>query len=196
LTGIVSDTGSFQHANTTPKSLTVAAQLVALGAKQQDIIKYLFKTKSYETLKLWGQVLSNLQYVEPLRLVWAGVSHADIGASGATVEGLTGLIDELMTSVPGADVIILLSEREPRVVYGSIRAARGVNAMEVASLLGGGGHPGAAGFKLADMDIQEASRLVLEKVATYQQSRGSTSSPSPQQTMEEKPAPEAHNVVA
>jgi phosphoesterase RecJ-like protein len=42
LTGIIVDTGSFQNANTTPKSFTVAAQLVAAGAHQQEIIKWLF----------------------------------------------------------------------------------------------------------------------------------------------------------
>ncbi|MBI4022639.1 DHH family phosphoesterase, partial [Candidatus Berkelbacteria bacterium] len=35
LTGITTDTGSFQNTNTTPKSFTVAAQLVAAGARQQ-----------------------------------------------------------------------------------------------------------------------------------------------------------------
>ena len=35
LTGIITDTGSFQNANTTPKALTVAAQLVAAGGRQQ-----------------------------------------------------------------------------------------------------------------------------------------------------------------
>ena len=56
LTGIIADTGSFQNANTTPKSLTVAAQLVGFGAQQQEIIRHLFKTKSLAQLKLWGQV--------------------------------------------------------------------------------------------------------------------------------------------
>ena len=45
LTGMIADTGSFQHPNTTPKALTVAAQMVGFGARQQEIIKHLFKTK-------------------------------------------------------------------------------------------------------------------------------------------------------
>ena len=45
LTGLIYDTSSFQNINTTPKSLTVAAQLVAAGARQQEIIKNLYKTK-------------------------------------------------------------------------------------------------------------------------------------------------------
>jgi bifunctional oligoribonuclease and PAP phosphatase NrnA len=192
LTGIVSDTGSFQHSNTTPKSLTVAAQLVAVGAKQQEIIKHLFKTKPFATLKLWGQVLSNLQFEPELKLVWAGVSLADIQATGSDNDGLTGLIDELMTSVPGADIVLLLSEREPRVISGSLRTTRGVNAMEIASLLGGGGHAGAAGFRLPDMDIAEAIALVREKVSGYRAvGQDQPASFSPATEPLEKPAVEA-----
>ena len=41
LTGITDNTNSFQNALTTPKSLTVAAQLIAMGADQQTIVRYL-----------------------------------------------------------------------------------------------------------------------------------------------------------
>ncbi|OGB73587.1 hypothetical protein A3K24_01940 [candidate division Kazan bacterium RIFCSPHIGHO2_01_FULL_44_14] len=171
LTGIISDTGSFQNANTTPKSLTVAAQLVGFGARQQEIIKHLFKTKPLSQLKLWGQVLSRIQFDMTTKLAWATVTPEDLISTGASSEEASGLIDELMTSIPGADIVLLLSEKEARVVSGSIRTAKGVDAMEVAGLFGGGGHPGAAGFKLLDMTISEAEPIVLEKVREYQTRR-------------------------
>lgn len=190
LTGIISDTGSFQHSNTTPKSLTVAAQMVGFGARQQDIIRQLFKTKEYSTLKLWGQVLSSLQYDPSYHLVWATATYADVQSAGASNEAFTGLIDELMTSVPGAEVVMLITEREPRVISGSIRTVPGVNAAQIAELFGGGGHPGAAGIKLLDMSLAEALPLILEKVKGYQAQRIQSPAPSPQV---EKPAPEAQD---
>ena len=45
LAGIITDTGSFQHANTSPKSMEVSAELLDLGARQQEIIKNIYKTK-------------------------------------------------------------------------------------------------------------------------------------------------------
>ncbi len=188
LTGIISDTGSFQHSNTTPKSLTVAAQMVGFGARQQDIIKHLFKTKAFSTLKLWGQILTNLQFDPINRLVWATATYADLSATETTPEAFSGLIDELMTSVPGAEIVMLITEREPRVVSGSIRTSRGINASEIAERLGGGGHPGAAGFKLMDMSLTEALPLILEKVRGYQAAR--LGQVAPTQT---EPAPEAQN---
>lgn len=171
LTGIISDTGSFQHANTTPKSLTVAAQMVAFGARQQEIIKHLFKTKQLTTLKLWGQVLSRLQFDPQTKFAWATATFKDLEATGASKEDFTGLIDELMTSIPGAEVVLLLTEREPGMVYGSIRTAQGVDAAAIAGLLGGGGHPGAAAFQLLDMSLDQAQPVVLEKVTGFQAAR-------------------------
>lgn len=197
LTGIISDTGSFQHANTTPKSLTVAAQMVGYGARQQDIIRQLFKTKEYSTLKLWGQVLANLEYDPTHKLVWATATYLDIESTGATAESFTGLIDELMTSVPGAEVVMLITEREPKSIYGSIRTARGVSSAEIAELFGGGGHPGAAGFKLLDMTLSEALPLILSKTREYQVKRlgGQVTPPTPQLVPEpQKPAPEAQDL--
>ena len=168
LTGIISDTGSFQHSNTTPKSLTIAAQMVGFGARQQEIIKNLFKTKSLTTLKLWGKILSDIKFDEIHKVSWSVVPIAYFIETGAAREETGGVIDELMTSVPGADIIVLLSEKEPREISGSIRTKKGVDAAEIAGLFGGGGHPGAAGFKLLDMDPQVAAEVVINKIKEYQ----------------------------
>jgi len=45
LTGIMSGTEGFTLANTTAKSLTIAAQMMSAGAMQQDIVKVLFSNK-------------------------------------------------------------------------------------------------------------------------------------------------------
>jgi len=167
LTGIISDTGSFQHANTTPKSLTVAAQMVGYGARQQEIIKHLFKTKPLASLKLWGRILSNIQFDNRLKLVWATVDYTTLQSMGVTGQDIGGLIDELMTSVPGSDIVVLLSEREPTLVSGSIRTSKQVDASVLAGILGGGGHPGAAGFKLSNTNIPGATEQLIAAVSRY-----------------------------
>ncbi|MFH0905547.1 MAG: DHH family phosphoesterase [bacterium] len=171
LAGIISDTGSFQNFNTTPKSLTVAAQMVGHGARQQEIIRHLFKTKALSTLKLWGQVLARLNFDPTHKLVWSTADLSDLASTGATKEDFTGLIDSLMTSVPGADVVLLLTEREPGQVYGSIRTAKGVDAAELARLFGGGGHPGAAAFQMLDVALEQAKPMVIGKFTEYQAKR-------------------------
>ncbi|MFA5270032.1 MAG: DHHA1 domain-containing protein [Patescibacteria group bacterium] len=182
LTGIINDTGSFQHANTTPKSLTIAAQMVGFGARHQEIIQYLFKTKAFTTLKLWGRILTNVQHDPISRLVWSSASLSDITETEATGEQISGIIDELMTSVPEADIVVLLSERDPQVVSGSIRTKKGVDAADIAKMFGGGGHHGAAGFKLLDSGIPEAAATVVAKIKEYQAKRLSGATQIPEES--------------
>jgi len=96
LTGIITDTNSFQNNNTTPKSLTVAAQLVAFGARQQDIIKYIYKTKPLSTLRLWGRALSNLRDERGDHFVWTQIYKKDYLECVAAETESSGVIDELL----------------------------------------------------------------------------------------------------
>ena len=77
LTGIITDTGSFQNANTTPKSFAVAAQLISYGARQQEIIQHIYKTKQLSQLKLWGRILSKIQTDDSHKIVWSVVTQQD-----------------------------------------------------------------------------------------------------------------------
>lgn len=154
LTGILTDTNSFQNINTTPKSLTVAAQLVAAGARQQEIVEKVFRTKKLVTLKLWGKALSNLREESDHKFIWASLSEEDARSVGAENTSTNGLIDELLKTAVGMDFALLLKERD-----GTIRAnVRSINpatdVAAIAALFGGGGHIAAAGFavegRLAD----------------------------------------------
>src|SRR6202042_3084276 len=50
LAGIISKTHSFQHVLTTPKAFLKASELVALGGRQQEVVKHIYKTKSLPLL--------------------------------------------------------------------------------------------------------------------------------------------------
>ena len=168
LTGIITDTGSFQNANTTPKSLTVAAQLVAAGARQQEIIRHIFKTKPLSTLKLWGKVLESVQEDLEHRFVWAKVKHDDFVATGATETEISGVIDELLKSAPNIDFVLLLSERQEG-LHGSLRAiGQGVDVSAIAKIFGGGGHEAAAAFQLPTSTLALHEEEILAKLRNFQ----------------------------
>ena len=149
LTGIITDTGSFQNPNTTPRSFEVAADLIDFGARQQEIIRHIFKTKSLETLKLWGRVLSKIQTDPISRLVWSTVSKEDLEETNSESSDTEGIIDELLSTAPGAEIVILIKQREDGIVSGSIRTSSPtISAARFAAEFGGGGHNQAAGFKI------------------------------------------------
>ena len=168
LVGIVTDTGSFQHSNTTPEAFEVAADLLERGARQQEIIKHIFKTKSLATLKLWGRVLSKIQYEPSLRLVYSTITLADLAETGATPDDTGGIIDELMSNAPGAEVVMLLKEKEPGFVSGSFRApGQLADVSAIAQSMNGGGHKKAAGFRIKQKTMEEALQLAKQNVAAY-----------------------------
>lgn len=169
LTGLITDTGSFQNANTTPKSLTVSAQLAAAGGRQQEIIQHVYKTKPLSTLKLWGRALTRLQYDPQARLVWSSLSAKDFGDTGGTTSAAKEVIDALMSSAPDAEIVLLLRESEGK-VDGSVRTAKGVDATKVVGFWNGGGHTGAAGFDVAGT-LAEVEPKVVEQIRQWQLER-------------------------
>jgi phosphoesterase RecJ-like protein len=172
LTGIITDTGSFQNANTTPKSFEVASQLVAYGARQQEIIHYIYKTKQLSQLKLWGRILSKIQIDERHKMVWSVVTQRDFRDTGSSEEEIGDVIDELMTNAPGAEVFLLLKELQNGTIGGSLRTSKAVvDASFIASQFGGGGHTQAAGFRIDNMDMHQAEYKVVETIKNYQNKR-------------------------
>lgn len=167
LTGLIYDTSSFQNVNTTPKSLTVAAQLVAAGGAQQEIVKNLYKTKTLETLKLWGMILSSVKEDKMHRFLWSSVSAADIEHAGADESALAGVLDDLLKSASDVDFALLISERDGQ-VQGSLRSvAKGFNVAEIADLFGGGGHEAASAFRI-DGTLKEKEDDILSKIRNFQ----------------------------
>jgi len=168
LVGIITDTGSFQHSNTSPEAFEVAAELLDRGARQQEIIKHVFKTKSLATLKLWGRVLSQIKYKPELKLVYSTISLQDLEETGTTPDDSGGIIDELMTHAPDAEVVMLLKEKEPGFVSGSLRApGKLADVSEIAQKLGGGGHKKAAGFRISGKSIDDALAGAVDVISAY-----------------------------
>lgn len=168
LTGIITDTGSFQNSNTTPKSFTVAAQLIAAGARQQEIINNIFKTKSLSTLKLWGKALSRLKEEKDSRFVWSKITAPDFVEANAGEDETSGVIDELLKTVPDIDFALLLSEKKGG-VHGSIRGVKkDANVAEIAKLFGGGGHEAAAAFQILNTSLAQNEAMIIEKIKNYQ----------------------------
>ncbi len=172
LAGIITDTGSFQNANTTPKAFKAAANLIRLGARQQEIIQHVFKTKRLSTLRLWGRILTNLKVDQKHRFVWSTIARKDFDDTNSSDEETGSIIDELLTNAPGTEVVLILKERNDGLVSGSVRTTTAaVDSSEIAGLFGGGGHVQAAGFRMRNTGFAEIEKMVTAKIQAYQQQR-------------------------
>ncbi|MBT3865260.1 bifunctional oligoribonuclease/PAP phosphatase NrnA [Candidatus Peregrinibacteria bacterium] len=172
LTGIITDTGSFQNANTTPKAFAHAAQLIAYGARQQEIIQHIYKTKQLSQLKLWGRLLSKIQTDDKYKIVWSTVTRQDFKETQSKEEETGDIIDELMTNAPGAEIVVLLKEKAEGTISGSIRTTSPtVDASAIAEMFGGGGHNQAAGFRIPDGDFTKHEVEIIERIRDFQKER-------------------------
>jgi len=172
LAGIITDTGSFQNANTTPRSFAVSAQLIRFGARQQEIIQHVFKTKHLSTLRLWGRILTNIRVDKEHRFVWSTISKKDFQDTGSREDETGGIIDELLTNAPGTEVVLLLKEKKDGIISGSIRTTTpAVDASAIAEMFGGGGHTQAAGFKIHSNDFAETAQSVIDGIKAFQAKR-------------------------
>ena len=135
LAGLISDTNSFQNINTTPKAFTVAAQLVAVGANQQEIVQNLFLERPVASLRLWGRILANIREDNNLKIIWSTISLRDLEQTSSTANSAINSIDELFKVSPSADFVILFSEYESGVLV-AVRCQNQENLAKISQKFG------------------------------------------------------------
>lgn len=197
LAGIITDTGSFQNANTTPRSFANSAFLIKHGARQQEIIQHVFKTKNLTTLKLWGRILTKMKVDPKHKIVWSTISRADFKDTGSADNETGGIIDELMSNAPDTEIVLLLKQKENNLISGSLRTtSAAIDASAIAELFGGGGHVQAAGFRIESDDIDKTEETVIQKIREFQEKRlNLNAEDEPKEfTTEIKPDPADQNI--
>ena len=158
--GLVTDTGRFQYSNTDARAFRAAAELVALGAKPQEVFQHVFETVQASKLKLLARALGRIEVRLGGRLALTSVTRADIEETGADEAATDGVSDHLR-AIEGVEVAAFIRETAggPRYKV-SMRSAGGVvDVSRIARSAGGGGHTSAAGFS-SDLDRDELIDMI------------------------------------
>lgn len=161
------DTGSFRFGNTDPRTLRVAADLVAAGAKPAEIYAHIFEDVSWARLRLLPLALSTLRGEADGRVAWMAISHAMYQEAGATEEDSDRFVDQIR-GLRGVEACAVFRELPDGAVKVSLRSMGRVDVQQVAAGFGGGGHRLAAGANLAG-PLDAATRRVvgaLERAVT------------------------------
>ena len=132
LSGMIAKTQSFKTSNVTPKTLRHASALLRQGARREEIVDNLFRTRSVETLRLWGRALARLKQDKESKIVWSMLSQQDFMHAGAHDEDLGDVIDELIHNSPDAKVVVLFYEDKERHVCGLVSTDRGLDSIQLA----------------------------------------------------------------
>ena len=143
--GLATDTVNFRFSSAAGHAL--AGRLIDTGIDPEQVLRPITDTHPFRWLGMLGSVLSRA-VLDPTAaggrgLVSVRVSLAD--AAGLRQEELDSIIDIVRTAAE-ADVATVVKQTAGDTWQVSLRARDGVDVGRVATALGGGGHPRAAGY--------------------------------------------------
>jgi phosphoesterase RecJ-like protein len=166
LTGLITDTRSFQFTNTTPRSLEVAALLLRAGAIPETIVQPIYRTRPLAQVRLHAMILAHAQTSCEGRLIWSQATDATLSAAGAIPE-MDDNTSGLLRDIEGVQVAAFFkSYGDPNTTRLSLRCAAPYNAAELCVRLSnglGGGHARAAGATF-HLPIEETTTLVVTEL--------------------------------
>lgn len=156
LLGILSDTGNFQHSNTSTRVMEIASILMKKGASSSKIIDATFTNKKLSTLKLWGKAFEKAKINNASGMIVTALTKKDIEECGATGEDM-GQVASILNTVPGTKFSLVLSERDNGFVKGSLRSEeyKNTDVSKIAHEFGGGGHRLASGFEVKGRIVEK-----------------------------------------
>jgi bifunctional oligoribonuclease and PAP phosphatase NrnA len=164
---LVTDTGRFQYANTTPKALRLAAELVEAGADVHKVFQGVYESVQFAKLKLLARALERAAVYEGGGLVVSHLLRDDFAQVGAVEPYSEGIID-FLRAVEGADMAALIREPPRGGSHArriSLRASHDeLDVSAIARKSGGGGHRQAAGFS-SDASLEEIRDFLVREFA-------------------------------
>jgi bifunctional oligoribonuclease and PAP phosphatase NrnA len=158
---LMTDTGSFRYSNTDSHAHRMAADLLGHGLDPQKLHAQVHSHASAARLRFFGEVMSVLDLLEDGRLVVLEASPEQFQKHGLVGADTEGLVD-MPRTIGGVDAVVLFSEVEPGKVKVSLRSTGRIAIDQVASRLGGGGHPHAAGVLLRGSRADARARILPE----------------------------------
>src|SRR5881398_2967787 len=145
--GLLTDTGAFRFANTSPRALRVAGALLERGVDPESIYESVYASAPEGRIRLMAEVLETLVVEPEVGLAWVTVPPDALRRHKATADDLDGLV-EYPRSIAGVRLALLFRNLANGNVKVSFRSVGDVDVAELAHRFGGGGHRKAAGASL------------------------------------------------
>jgi phosphoesterase RecJ-like protein len=159
-TAILTDTGRFRYRSTSPRTLEIAARLVAAGADPQKICEEVYYNLPPSTMTLTGKVLNTMEFFHGGKVCLLTLPARMFEESGADESESDGLVEFTLVA-KGVRVGALLKELGPDSTKVSLRSRNRINVSEIAARFEGGGHANASGCTVP-LGLDEAREKIVE----------------------------------
>jgi phosphoesterase RecJ-like protein len=145
-TGILTDTGSFKYAATTPTTMRVAAELMERGAPHTQIHRDIFDTNRPERLQLLGRALQNLVILKAYRTAYITLTQEELDRHDFHKGDTEGFVNYGLSLKDVVLAAIFIENRDEGIIKISLRSQGSFSVNEMARThFEGGGHINAAG---------------------------------------------------
>lgn len=166
LTGLITDTSSFQFTNTTPRSLEVAAELLRHGVITETVVQPIYRERSLAQARFQAAVIDHARTSCSGQLIWSWATGETLASAGATAE-MDDNSSGMLRDIEGVRIAAFFkSYNSPNVTRLSLRSAAPYNAAELCQRLSqghGGGHARAAGATF-NQPLQETMAFVVAEL--------------------------------
>ncbi len=161
--GIVTDTGNFQNANTTKKTHLITAELYDYGIDVNKINITIFRSDRPQKLKLHSMIMNHMEYFCNNMATMAYVTLDMYREAGAYTNESDGINSQLR-DIRGVEVAVFLREAKPGEIKAGFRSKEYMDVAVLCNEFGGGGHKHAAGCTIYGKSMQEALDIMREAV--------------------------------
>ena len=157
---LLTDTGGFRFANTSPRCHAIAAQLLAAGVNPEEMYRRIYASVPLGRMHLLRDALATLEVDSAIGLAWLSVPSDALERYGLKGEELDGIVEHAR-SVAGTRLALFFRDLGHGRVKLSFRSTGDVDVNRFARQFGGGGHARASGALVAGTLEAVRDRVVL-----------------------------------
>jgi phosphoesterase RecJ-like protein len=169
-TAMLTDTGGFRFANTSPRCHAVAAAMLQAGVDPEKMYQRIYASVPRGRIALIRDALETLGVDEAYGLSWVDVHNGLLDRHNVTAEDLDG-VAEYPRSIEGTRLALLFRDLGHGKVKVSFRSVGEVDSNALARRFGGGGHVRASGALIAG-SLDEVRARVLDEAREFIGRRG------------------------
>jgi phosphoesterase RecJ-like protein len=143
-TAILTDTGGFRYANTSPRCHAIAAALLARGIDPETMYRRIYASVSPGRIFLLRDALHSIGHDPEHGISWISVTADALDQYDVSPEDLDGIVEH-PRSILGTRLALFFRDLGYGKVKVSFRSTGDVDVNRFARMFGGGGHAKAAG---------------------------------------------------
>ena len=161
-TAILTDTGSFRHANTRSSTLKISGELLKFGIEPDKVYAQVYENSSVQDMAIIIKIISTMRFAAGNKLAWIEIGQREFNKIKGKPEILDRILDfaKLAKTVK---VVIMFCQLNQRLTKLSLRSKSPIDVQKIAKGYGGGGHKRAAGC-IVKGSLKRVEQKVLRRI--------------------------------